>query len=230
MNRLLAIGLAALLAMPTMAAAQGTLADQENARQGASVLAQAKAAYNSIPAFACDYLRISQAMVLAQSGGQAGPQEASGEMYFSRPAKVRLRQYRPKKEEIIINPQGVWWHRLALKEAHYYPPNQFESTMKPILDFFSGVEELAKNYKVSRHKDWDQEDGRAVVLIPKNPQGDIERMVAWVNKDGFINQLSLYTLLGDKTTYQFHDIEVLKKAPAALYEFKPPKDYRVVKH
>ena len=230
MNRLLVIGLVALLAWPTMASAQGTLEDREKAKQGEALLARARAAYNSIPAFACDYLRISQAMVLAQSGGKAGPREANGEMYFSRPAKVRLRQYQPKKEEIIINPTNVWWRRLAPKEAHYYPPNQFESTMKPILDFFSGVEELAKNYKVSRQKDWDQEDGQAVVLFPKNPQGDIERMVAWINKDGFVNQLSLYTLLGDKTTYQFHDIEVLKKVPAALFEFKPPKDYKVIKH
>ena len=219
-----------LLAAGGLFAGGWTLARAQVDPQAAELIAQTQALYGQAAGFRADYLRQSRPAVMAQAGVETFSHEARGEIIFSREGGLRLVQAVPTEEEMIISPEAIWWYLPQAKEVHCYPPSDFQATLSPIVDFFSGLGSLEADFRIKRVPPADKENRRVIDIIPLKNNINLDHLRAAIDEQGRVVEVVLYSLIGDETVYRFNRIRFLDEIPAENFSFHPPQGVKVIHH
>jgi len=219
-----------ILAVGGFLAGGWTLAGAQVDPQAVELLAQTQALYGQAAGFRADYLRQSRPAVMAQAGVETFSHEARGEIIFGREGGLRLVQLAPTEEEMIISPEAIWWYLPAAREAHCYPPSDFQAALSPIVDFFSGLGSLETDFRIKRVPAADKENWRVIDIIPLKYNIHLDHLRAAIDEQGRVVEVVLYSLIGDETVYRFNQIRFLDEVPAEGFSFHPPQGVKVIRH
>jgi len=219
-----------VLAVGGFLAGGWTLTGAQVNPQAVELLAQTQALYGQAAGFRADYIRQSRPAVMAQAGVEAFSHEARGEIIFGREGGLRLIQLTPTEEEMIISSEAIWWYLPAAKEAHCYPPSEFQAALSPIVAFFSGLDSLEADFRVKRVPSADRENRLVIDIIPLKTNIHLDRLRAAIDEQGRVVEVVLYSLIGDETVYRFSQIKFLDEVPADSFSFHPPQGVKVIRH
>ncbi len=208
------------------------LAQDREAAEAAEILAQVKKVYGGAAGFRARYDAASRPGVMAPTG--AKEKKGQGLILYARPDLLRIIQERPTVEELVLSPAGVWWYRQDINEAHRYPASEFYEEMSPffgpVMDLFGGGGGLKKWFQIERLVGGDRGEVRAIKLRPLSYGTGLDRLEVWVDPKGIIDELRIYTLAGDLTTYRFEEVEILDSPPEEGFHFSPPIGARIIHH
>lgn len=150
-------------------------------------------------------------------------QEATGEMYFSRPGKFRWVYQKPYEQLIVGDGKTVWFYDVDLAQVTKRPMDRSIGESPAAL--LAGSNEIDKYFSL---KDDGHHEGLDwLVATPKNPSGSFEQvqlgfsgneLQAMVLKDNF----------GQTTRLSFGDMKVNPKISADQFSFVPPKGVDVL--
>lgn len=161
---------------------------------------------------------------------------SKGLMYFKRPQKMMWEYKEPEKNIMIVNGNIVWLYLPELKEATRFDLSQ-KADIKRIFEKMAvgmgqSPDELKKDYDVSLLKKVKKGEKNLYVLelIPKDKaiSGLFKKIHLWFSDDGLLYKTELFEKNNDTTIVEFQKLEINKSIPDSLFEFKPPKDVKVV--
>lgn len=193
-----------------------------------TVLSQLKDRFAATKTFQADYIRDLQ-----PKGGSKLPSsslQASGQLSFRLPNKLRMDQKKPRPEKLICNGEKVWWYLPEEKMVNVYRLKDYALQVKPIIDFFSGMGGWEKDFSVRLDT---AVPGEApyyqLFLKPRNPQPDLQQIRVQVSKTSFLPmECSFENLLGDGTRFRFSRIQSDVSLAGSWFEFIPPAGTQVV--
>ena len=131
---------------------------------------------------------------------------------------------------MIISPEAIWWYLPAAREAHRYPPSEFQAALSPIVAFFSGLGSLETDFRIKRVPTSDKENWRVIDMIPIKTNIHLDHLRAAIDDHGRVVEVVLYSLIGDETVYRFNQIRFLDEAPAEGFSFRPPQGVKIIHH
>ncbi len=161
---------------------------------------------------------------------------SKGLMYFKRPQKMMWEYREPEKNIMIVNGNIVWLYLPELKEATRFDLSQ-KADIKRIFEKMAvgmgqSPDELKKDYDVSLLKKVKKGEKNLYVLelIPKDKaiSGLFKKIHLWFSDDGLLYKTELFEKNNDTTIVEFQKLEINKSIPDSLFEFKPPKDVKVL--
>jgi len=225
--------LVALILVGLTAIQPGPAQAQTQAQQEAiELLAQIQKVYGGVKGMRARYLGSNQPGVMA--GPEAKTKEGEGLFIYGRPNLLRMIQERPSQEELVMSPEGVWWYRKDLGEAHRYPASEFYTDMEPylgpIMDLLGGSADLSKNFTIERLYGGDEKKNRALKLVPHSHASGLDRIRILIDPEGYIVRVRLNFISGDVTTYDFKDIQLLDHLPEEGFLFFPPEGAKIIHH
>ncbi|MBI3354883.1 MAG: outer membrane lipoprotein carrier protein LolA [Nitrospirae bacterium] len=161
---------------------------------------------------------------------------SKGLMYFKRPQKMMWKYREPEKNIMIVNGNIVWLYLPELKEATRFDLSQ-KADIKRIFEKMAvgmgqSPDELKKDYDVSLLKKVKKGEKNLYVLelIPRDKaiSGLFKKIHLWFSDDGLLYKTELFEKNNDTTIVEFQKLEINKSIPDSLFEFKPPKDVKVL--
>ncbi|MFZ3089166.1 MAG: outer membrane lipoprotein carrier protein LolA [Nitrospirota bacterium] len=161
---------------------------------------------------------------------------SKGLMYFKRPQKMMWEYREPEKNIMIVNGNIVWLYLPELKEATRFDLSQ-KADIKRIFEKMAvgmgqSPDELKKDYDVSLLKKVKKGEKNLYVLelIPRDKaiSGLFKKIHLWFSDDGLLYKTELFEKNNDTTIVEFQKLEINKSIPDSLFEFKPPKDVKVL--
>lgn len=196
--------------------------------QLAAILSQLKDRFAGSKTFQSDYVRDLQ----PKGGSKLPPSslQASGQLSFRLPNKLRMDQKKPRPEKLICNGEKVWWYLPEEKMVNVYRLKDYALQVKPIIDFLSGMGGWEKDFSVRLDT---AVPGEApyyqLFLKPRNPQPDLQQIRVQVSKTSFLPmECSFENLLGDGTRFRFSRIQSDVSLAGSWFEFIPPAGTQVV--
>lgn len=156
---------------------------------------------------------------------------AAGELVLAQPNKVALRFTQPAGDQIVSDGRALWAYLPSLT------PGQVLRLPAGARDVLGGGD-IGALLTAPRSR-YDVSDagaatigGRAthaVTLVPKQPNGQIERATVWVDdRDGAVRQVSFVDPNGLVRTLRMTTWEPNAKVPASTFLFRVPEGVRVV--
>ncbi len=149
-------------------------------------------------------------------------QVQSGFLYIQRPGKFRWEISRPSRQVIIANQSFLWIYDMDLKQVTKEKVNQHSNNIAVL---FSGhLNSLIKHYditKINYHKNiWYQ-------LKPRSSQASFILICMRFSKN-YLVAVWVENSLGQKSSFQFSNIQLNQPLNASLFNFKPPKDVDIL--
>lgn len=155
--------------------------------------------------------------------------QASGKVYFLKPAEMRWSYLHPEKREVYLSGEQI----------HIYLPGRnqvIEQTLNDAMPglaparLFMGVDELVGSFIVSLARDDDDEEAHCLHLTPKKKGAlSVEEILLWVGKKDFLPlRTESRDVLGNRTTLVFRNREVNIPLKEDLFRFEMPPDAEVL--
>jgi outer membrane lipoprotein carrier protein len=192
------------------------------------ILSQLKDRFAASKTFQADYIRDIVPKIASKLPTSA--LQAEGQIYFHSPNKLRMDQKRPRPEQLVCNGDKVWWYLPEEKVVNVYRLKDYYLQIKPIIDFFSGLGGLDKNFSVRLDTTVSEEAPfYQLFLKPKNPQPDLQQVMVRVSKTTFLPlEFTLENLMGDGTRFRFSRMQTKVPLAASRFEFTPPEGTQVI--
>lgn len=145
-------------------------------------------------------------------------QEASGEMFFSRPGKFRWVYRKPYAQLIVGDGHTVWFYDADLAQVTKRKMDQAIGESPAAL--LAGSNEIEKFFDL---KDDGQADGLEwLVATPKNKNGSFERVrLGFAEKQ--LKAMELKDNFGQRTLLKFSNVKENVKLDSGMFGFAPPK-------
>jgi outer membrane lipoprotein carrier protein len=160
-------------------------------------------------------------VVVGKSGRK--PQQASGTMVFSRPARFRWTYEKPYQQLIVGDGQKLWVYDKDLNQVTVKTLGQALGSSPAAL--LAGDNAIDKNFTLREGETKDGIDW--VEAQAKAPDSSFERL-----RIGFAGEvlrfMEIVDNFGQTTTLSFGEIERNPVLPASLFLFAPPKGADVV--
>jgi outer membrane lipoprotein-sorting protein len=137
-------------------------------------------------------------------------------------------QKKPRLEQLICNGDKVWWYLPEEKVVNVYRLKDYYLQIKPIIDFFSGLGGLDKNFSV-RLDTRDETSFYQLILKPKKPQPDLQQIMVHISKTTFLPlEFTFENMMGDGTRFRFSRVQTKVPLAGSRFEFTPPEGTQVV--
>jgi chaperone LolA len=150
-------------------------------------------------------------------------QEASGEMYFSRPGKFRWVYQKPYEQLIVGDGKSVWFYDADLAQVTKRRMDQAIGESPAAL--LAGSNEIDKYFNL---KDAGQgEDLNWLEATPKSKSGSFE-VVRLGFAGNLLKMMELKDNFGQTTLLRFDDLKLNPKLAPSLFGFAPPKGVDVL--
>ncbi len=147
--------------------------------------------------------------------------EARGDVQIKKPGKMKWVYNAPDPQVLVSNQKILWLYVPEDKQVTKVPVKSIYSSNTPAL-FLAGKGKLTESFNVSKVSRG--ETVTRVLLVPKQPDNSVERLVLFAdNKNYQIVGSSVYDKLGNKTEIQFSDIHTNMDISDDQFQFTVPK-------
>jgi outer membrane lipoprotein carrier protein len=206
----------------------GVSAQEQNSGDLDAILSQLKDRFATSKTFQADYLR--EIVPKIASKLPSSSMQAEGQLSFHSPNKLRMDQKKPRLEQFICNGKKVWWYLPEEKVVNIYQLKDYYLQIKPIVEFFSGLGRLDKNFSIRLDPSTAQEATvYGLILQPKSPQPDLKQIFLKISKETFLPvEFSFFNMIGDGTLFRFSRVQTDAELSETFFEFTPPKGTQVV--
>ena len=202
------------------------------AQDPAALAASVQARYKKIQSIRASYQRTSRFVAAGDRKRQVVRGE--GMLTWARPVSLRLDQKKPRPELVVVGPDLVWWVRESRRRVDIYPPEQFTSGLKPLLDALGGLARLDDTFDLASPASSEEklgQGGPVLVLTPRQKRMDLKRLVVWFQPANLVLKgFRMISLVGDVTQYDLEKVEVNPKLAPGTFTYQPPPDFRVTDH
>ena len=175
--------------------------------------------YEETRSFKAKFVQKSYLKIMVQS------QEARGKVSIQKPGKMRWDYRAPDRQILISNDDGIW---LYLPEENQVTKMQVESVYSsntPAL-FLAGEGRLKESFHIKKiTKD---KSGWTVVLVPKEADNNIDRLILFTDNSYQIVGSSVYDKLGNKTKMLFSNIQINPGFSEETFQFRIPEGVEVI--
>lgn len=146
-----------------------------------------------------------------------------GVVYFKKPKRMRWVYDKPELKELVVNPERAWFY-IPEDDLVYIHDAEEIFNSKLTIRFLSGIGKLRDDFHISfSSSSADGEGNYLLDLIPRNFEGNVEKMLLVVNKDDFqIMGFAFTDVYGNITRITFKDIKTNNKLPDTFFTFTPP--------
>ena len=147
-------------------------------------------------------------------------QESHGELYASRPGKLRWISGEPYEQLIVVDGEQIWRYEEDLQQVVVsdYSDDLGDT---PALLLSGDIESIGARYQVNAL------DGQ-FELLPRDPQS-LFRAMRVTLEQGVLTGLLLEDTLGQTTQLEFSAIELNPQLDDALFTFEPPPGVDVLR-
>jgi len=171
--------------------------------------------YESVTTFTAKFVQKSHVKTMNQTV------EARGDVQIKKPGKMKWVYNAPDPQILISNQKTLWLYVPDEKQVTKVPVESIYSSNTPAL-FLAGKGKLTDSFNVVQVLK--EKDGITVVLVPKQEDNSLERLVLFAdNKNYQITGSSVYDKLGNKTDIHFSDIEVNRPVADSTFVFQVPE-------
>ena len=146
-------------------------------------------------------------------------QQGYGHVMIVRPGKFRWVTETPMREILIINGNTLWRYDPSLMQATKSVVNDNGNSSNPVSLLTAPVYDLVHNYTVFlvglQGKTWYQ-------LIPRSPNAGF-RSVYFYFAQAQLTEMIVVNTLGERSLFQFSNIQLNQTIPASAFIFTPSK-------
>lgn len=161
----------------------------------------------------------------------AGDKKISqGKVYFKKPGKMRWDYYtkggKTRDKVLVSDGSSFWIYEYEFKQV--FKKCLADSQLPTSLKFLMGQGDLLKEFNASFARNSSAE--RPVLdLIPKVPTAKYTRLVFALNPTTFqVRQTTIFDPYGNTNKIEFIDAQINKNLPDSGFDFKPPRDARLL--
>ena len=186
------------------------------------ILRQMDMAYQGVQSYRAEFEQESETKTFQRKN------QASGKVYFVKPAEMRWSYLHPEKREVYLSGEQI----------HIYLPGRNQVIEQTVNDampgvaparLFMGVDELVGSFFVSLAHE-DDEAAHCLRLTPKKKGTlSVEEILLWLGKGDFLPlRTESRDVLGNRTTLVFRNREVNIPLKEDLFRFEVPPDAEVL--
>jgi outer membrane lipoprotein carrier protein len=146
------------------------------------------------------------------------PLKKSGNVYYSRPGKMRWDYLQPEKVYYISDGELLWSYEVQTKQA--IKMGVKDSELYDSLKFLFGQGDLRGSFDISLGAKKDTLT--ALVLVPKSGQHNYKSLTLWVKESGEVARTELVDPLDNVSAITFTGTTYAPLKPEGFH-FKPPK-------
>jgi outer membrane lipoprotein carrier protein len=146
------------------------------------------------------------------------PLKKSGNVYFSRPGKMRWDYTQPEKVYYVSDGEILWSYEVASKQA--IKMGVKDSDLYDSLKFLFGQGDLRGSFKITLGAKKD--NLVALVLVPKSGQQNYKSLTLWTKDTGEVARTELVDPLDNVSLITFTGTSYGPLKPEG-FQFKPPK-------
>jgi len=150
-------------------------------------------------------------------------------MVLLKPGKMRWDYKTPDRQVIICDGKKILMYFAKLSQMLVSDANQYlESDVA--YSFFVGNGKLRRDFQVSYAPDEerDEELGRALKIVPKGRQPQIDYVLIWPDKGYLIRRLAAIDKTGRRVEFRFSNIKINPEVDDEIFTFTPPAGTEVV--
>ena len=151
-------------------------------------------------------------------------QQASGNMWLSRPGKFRWEVDAPYQQEVISDGSEVYLYDPDLEQVTVQALDQ-RVTHTPALLLSGSASELTENYEVTRQQQGSNESFR---LVPKSPDTLFEELEMTFRGEE-LRGLEMTDSTGQRTAIEFRDVRMNQSIDESRFTFDIPEGTDVIR-
>ena len=189
------------------------------------VVNRVQAQYDKSSAFKAHFRQESR-----MQGANQG-EKAEGMLFFQKPCRMRWQYENPpeQKKEIVADGREVWMYIPQDAVVMVYPLNQvLRSDL--VMRFFSGMGELARDFKISWNKPPAGAADYVIDLFPLKAQAELKRLTLTINPRNYqVEKLEFANALGEETRFAFSQMQLNITLAPGFFTFTPPPGVQVVR-
>lgn len=145
---------------------------------------------------------------------QGNKMQSSGVLYIKKPDQFHWETSAPNSELYISNGHTVWSVEPDLQQVTVSRLSQNLSTT-PLLLLSGDVTDLTKVFTVQ------QQDATHYILIPKDQDSMIAKIVLGFDQKGIVNTLEMTNTMGQTSMLQLRNVILNEALPASLFTYVP---------
>jgi outer membrane lipoprotein carrier protein len=159
--------------------------------------------------------------------------ESKGELYFREPESLLLRYADPDSNVVLISGGILWLYYPSLRQAHRYEIEPKSSLPGLFLALQGKLEGLEEKFRVAA-EDGEREQGYATEVLLLYPlEGtvlaeEVEMIRLVIRKsDSLPVRTEFREITGDRTLFEFFDVQKNPGLDAGIFRFVPPEGTEV---
>jgi outer membrane lipoprotein carrier protein len=188
--------------------------------------------YRNLSSFQAQYVRVAYTPSTDAIFKSQTSQTASGTLFWKSRYMLRLDQEKPQTELMTTDGHTVWWYLPQENIVHVYDKLDLAGELAPLLDFFSGLEELKRHFRIKpAPAEKDRPDQRGLILEPKNdPEGRLSgsHITVWCDKDNALVGFRLSSVTGERTDFNLRELTGNPELEDSYFSFSPPEGVEVI--
>jgi outer membrane lipoprotein-sorting protein len=185
--------------------------------------------YGGIKGMSIPYRREIITKSMAMLGNEVKTDTATGNILFTPPHYLSIRQATPGKETVTTDGQTVWYYIEAEKTVYEYPADTLGKEIRLLSEIFSGLSKVADTFDVMQ-SDLDDKNSYHLKLVPDPPWEDVDYIDLQVDRGSYdIRIVEIHDLLGGITRFHLDQLSVRKDLKKEDFRFKAPSGVRTVK-
>ncbi|MEW6220350.1 MAG: outer membrane lipoprotein carrier protein LolA [Thermodesulfobacteriota bacterium] len=187
------------------------------------VVAGLQAQYEKAATLVADFRQVTRMKVASRD------RQARGQVMFKKPGRMRWDYVAPDPQVLVSDGDRLLMY--FEKSRQMIVSSAREALESDVTySFFAGKGDLSRDF-VAAPSDEDPggQDQYAVVLTPKAPHPQLERLHVWVAKTDYrIQRLRIEDHFGGSTDLYFENLEVNRPLGDDLFVFTPPPETEVI--
>ncbi len=186
--------------------------------------------YRGLSTFQATYSRVAATPGTDQIFKSGSLQTATGELYWGRPAQLRLDQKSPTPELMVTDGSTVWWYLTAEKLVYRYRNIDVAGQMRPLIAFLSGLDSLNADFTVTMAPFDSQRPGQyGLKLLPKSgAEAGIDQVIVWCDGNYILTGFKLISITGESTDFYLSNFTENPQFKSDRFSFTPPRGVEIV--
>ncbi len=187
------------------------------------ILKKTGTTYQQTRAFSANF---HQSVSSAATGSKAT--EASGRLYYEKPAQMRWEYEEPEPQVFVANQQLAWLYVPSEKQISLTDPRKIFS--HPLAQtFFQGVGELKKHYEVTLDHSQSSKDTAVLKLMPRKEDPEIKTLYLAIDLQTYrISSIQILNALGNTNRISLDSQRTMASLDPKLFELDIPPSVDIV--
>ena len=156
------------------------------------------------------------------------PLEEKGKLYFQKPDRMRW-EYKDPEHNIYLFEGDKYQYYFAEDNQLMRGSISEEGHESEILYLLTGQKKISDFYSMELSSfPTDNPENAQIKLIPKEEEDENYLLLELDKKEWLIRKIIFMDWEGNKTEFQFHNIEVNASLPKNIFELKLPSDVEII--